>query len=121
MTASPGTSSPTSPTLGACARGPHGDARAARATKAEVEARLAAVRRWIALEGVPVDEAVRRLRDAHGLGWRQALRYWTRAYAPLLDERDRRLHARRQRPRGRDGRYRPWPSLLRAETLSDSP
>ena len=67
-------------------RSPHEEAhsgrtpnRAPRATKAEVEARLAAVSRWIADEGVTVAEAVRRLQDAHGLGWRQALRYWTRA------------------------------------------
>lgn len=79
-----------------------------RATKAEVEARLAAVRRWVRTEGVTVEEAVRRLQDAHGISRRQALRYWVRGYRPLLSEEDRRGSSH---PRDRRGRYRPWHSL----------
>lgn len=82
----------------------------ARATKAEVEARLTAVRRWILDEGVAVEEAVRRLQDAHGIGRRQALRYFVRAYRPLLSDDDRR---RSSHPRDRRGRYQPWRSLKR--------
>lgn len=83
-----------------------------RCTKAEAQSRLAAVRRWIKREGISVDEAVERLQDAHGIGRRQALRYWVRGYRPLLSERDRR---RAGRPRDGQGRYTMWPSLCQAD------
>lgn len=85
--------------------------RTPRSTKAETERRVRAVRRWITDENVAVEEAVERLQRDHGIGRRQALRYWVRAYVELLSPEDRCRHDRGHRPRDREGRYRPWSIL----------
>lgn len=91
--------------------GATGDPRAPRATKAEMQTRIATVRDWIREDGITVEEALRRLQDAYRLGRRQAIRLWVRAYVPLLNGDERRQRAQGRRPRDRQGRYRPWPSL----------
>ena len=80
------------------------------ATPDEVEGRVRAVRGWIQWEGLGVEEAVERVRWEFGVGRRQALRYWVRAYVPLLSEGDRRDREAGRRPRSDTGFGR-WPSL----------
>ncbi len=61
-------------------------------------------------EHIRFEEAVQRITDEFGVGRRQAVRVWTRAYVPMLSDEDRRARDEGHRPRSWTG-FAMWPSI----------
>lgn len=80
------------------------------ATPVEVRCRVGQVQEWIIYEHIRVEEALQRITDEFGVGRRQAIRYWVRAYVPYLSPEDQRARAEGHRPRDWTG-FTMWPSI----------